>query len=224
MSHFGQGFVADNDEPGHHGRTKEADMDGGLERYMGHGRRWLGGDTCHLKGSLPQFEDKPGNHGGCRGEDFEGGLMRCCGHGLRKVERTHHCNRHHISDDVESEPGLHGHTRDLDYKDGMPFYIGNGKTKVPQLRGKDTWIEVMRSGGARRATYGDNWEHQPAGMTTRHIALSEMTREPSRRGTHQDRRHVMALEQGRDPHVPRRDQACSGIELCLPGAGFTGAL
>lgn len=222
ISHFLKGYVADADEPGF-GSRKGPDMEEGGERYIGHGRRWLGGDICHLKASLPQFDSMPGLHGRCRGDDYEGGIMRCCGNGLKKVCRSE-VMRHHITDDVESEPGLHGHTKDLDFKDGLPWHVGHGKKKIPQSQSKQTFWDLARRQGAHGATSEHNGEDRAAGMTTRHIALVGMVAEPSRRGTHQDRRHVMALQQGKDPRVPRRDQATSGIELCLPGARFTGLL
>lgn len=204
-SHFQPGFVAENDLAGMHGRNVDDDMQGGIERFLGHGRRYLGGDICHLKGTVPQFESIPGLHGRPRGDDFEGGIQRIVGHGLRKFDRNEY-HRHHISDDIESEPGLHGHTRDFDYKDGMEWYIGHGKRKVGCKHNVDTWRRAEKATpGAPKPT--DCKDFRSAGMSTRDIALAEMTRDPTRRGTHQDRRHVLAVEQGRDEHELRRDQA-----------------
>jgi len=187
-THF-TGFAAENDGPGLHGRSLDDDMQSGLERCIGHGRRFLGGEKCHLQGPVPvEHTEIPGLHGHYKGDDFQNGIERYVGHGLKKYDRsTHH--RHHISDDIESEPGLHGHTKDFDYKDGMEWYIGHGKRRLQS----DHASKLPGAPKGRNASGGYSHCHadyRPAGMPTRNIHLAQMSRDPTRQGTHQDRRGV----------------------------------
>lgn len=191
------GFLAENDTPGQHGKPLDDDMQSGLERCIGHGRRFLGGEKCHLQGALPHSEDFPGLHGHYKGDDFQGGIERFVGCGLKKYDRSEY-HRHHISDDVESEPGLHGHTRDFDYKDGMEWYIGHGKRRVEPGHHKETWRATSSEGG--RTPRQCHTEYPPAGLSTRDIAITRLARDPSRQGTHQDRR---------SKRVMRKDQTCN---------------
>jgi len=208
-THLYDGFVGDNDGPGLHGRTMDDDMQSGIERCIGHGRRYLGGTKCHLKGPLPQEECAQGLHGHFKGDDFQGGIERYVGCGLKKFGRSTH-DRHHISDDVESEPGLHGHTKDHDFKDGMPYHIGMGKRRVVGNHGAETW-RAQPKGSQSEGAYGHSHcaaDFKTAGMSTRDIIISKMSRDPTRQGTHQDRRG--------EPKQQRRDQAAQ-LRGLLPG-------
>jgi len=203
-SHFGEGMVADNDGPGLHGRHIDDDLQSGVERFVGHGKRFLGGEISHMKGPIPQFESVPGLHGRPKGEDFEGGMCRLIGHGLKKYDRTTH-HRHHISDDIESEPGLHGHTRDFDFKDGMPWYIGHGKRRLaPNYNAETHKPQPNKLAGADGNYCISNF--RAAGMSTRDIALSELTRDPTRRDTHQDRRFLERKGAAREVRRDQQDQ------------------
>jgi hypothetical protein len=179
-------LAAENDLPGGHGHSIDDDMQSGIERCIGHGRRFLGGEKCHLMASIPAAdEDIPGLHGHYKGDDFQGGMERYVGHGLRKYDRSNY-HRHHITDDIESEPGLHGHTKDFDYKDGMEWYIGHGKRRVRPNHNVETWRPKKRD--ALGSGSPDVSAYPAAGMSTRDIIVHHLARDPTRQGTHQDRR------------------------------------
>jgi len=201
-----------NDTPGKgHG---DYEFNEGLERCVGHGKRTFLGDACcgtHLHGVVPNGcnEDIPGSFGHPPGDDFKDGLPVCIGFGIKKYPRDTH-GRHHISDDCESEPGLHGHHKAQDYKDGIMYYIGHGKKRVAPGHKEDTYMPNAspkmyspQNGGdmygrdtpkvgvpspdtskfAEKATKG-----RSAGMSTKDIMMHEFAADPSRQGTHQDRR------------------------------------
>lgn len=62
--------------------------DDGLERCIGHGRKYIG-TVDHLRNSAVAGEaDAAGTHGHSKDDDFQGGLQRGIGHGRRKYADT----------------------------------------------------------------------------------------------------------------------------------------
>lgn len=183
-SHIDFGFCGTEDIPGAHGHMKDDSFEEGIERGIGHGKKYFGeqANRCHLKGAKPICEDLAGTHGHTRGEDFVDGLERCIGKGRKKFHR-----RHHISDDVDSEAGAHGHPKHSDFVDGIEYEIGHGKRRVNPHHNRETWREspLFHPDSPDCTNVADM---RVAGMSSRDIQMQYMTRDPRRQGTHQDRR------------------------------------
>mmetsp|Transcript_64847 Transcript_64847/g.102788 ORF Transcript_64847/g.102788 Transcript_64847/m.102788 type:complete len:351 (+) Transcript_64847:494-1546(+) len=183
VSHIALGFMGIEDIPGAHGHAKDDSFEEGIERGIGHGKRYLGHtEKCHLKGGKHCFEDSAGTHGHSRGEDFVDGLERCIGKGRRKFNR-----RHHITDDAHSDAGGHGHPRHADFQDGIEHEIGHGKRRVNPYHNRETWREtpLFHPDSPDCTNVADM---RIAGMSSRDIQMHHMARDPRRQGTHQDGR------------------------------------
>jgi hypothetical protein len=166
------------------GYKQDDDLQSGIDQYVGHGKRYLG-QRCHLRpGTTEIIDDLPGLHGHYKGDDMVDALPRYLGNGLRKFDRSMY-HRHHISDDVESDPGLHGHHRQLDYQEGMPRHIGHGKVRLFPDHSKETWRPYPKSETGESFCHAD---YRAAGLSTRDFGISKFSRDPTRQGTHQDRR------------------------------------
>mmetsp|Transcript_44501 Transcript_44501/g.83449 ORF Transcript_44501/g.83449 Transcript_44501/m.83449 type:complete len:394 (+) Transcript_44501:66-1247(+) len=190
IDHFKSSGVADNEPPGNHGRDKAGDMQDGMDRCIGHGRRFLGGHKSATKAGLVTGPDDIGNHGHHKGDCFQGGIPRYVGYGRRKAG---HAYKDHLQKETaESEPGTHGHHRGDDFKDGIQFYVGNGKRRLRGGHdGKAPHQKVINAQGTWKA----------AGLCSRDIAIQTHSRDPTRRGTHQDRRQRTKLQPNLEDHI-----------------------
>jgi len=112
-----QGGSALGDAPGMHGHIKDADFQGGLERGMGHGRRYIGA-TDHFEGHGTAVGDGPGAHGNPKD------LGRPLGKGHRHIFVDDHIQGGVGDDDSEIKVGQHG-------------WLGAGKK---HFEGKDQFI------------------------------------------------------------------------------------
>lgn len=186
IDHFTSLGVADNEEPGSHGRERAGDMQDGMDRCIGHGRRFLGGHWASTKGPRVIEADDIGNHGHHKGPCFQGGIPRYVGYGRRKAAHAHKDHVHRSA--AESDPGLHGHPRGDDFKDGLQYYVGNGKRR---LRDSHDGRSFLQSPGMAKA----------AGLDSRQLAMIRHYRDPTRRGTHKDRREGPKVNTMQEDHV-----------------------
>jgi hypothetical protein len=186
-SHIERGFIGWNDKAGSHGRARNDDMDeGGLERCIGHGRRYLDGHKSHLKGGIAIEDEAPGGHGHVKGHDFVGGLERQIGFGKKKFHR-----RDHITDDWESEAGAHGRPKQHDFQNGLEWFLGHGKRRVDPNHSRETWRETA-SFHPDSDDITNVADMRYAGLSSRDIHMHHFSRDPGRQGTHQDRRQLRA--------------------------------
>jgi len=78
------GYAAVDDPPGAHGHAKDAALQGGMPRAIGHGKHHIPMQDHIVAGSA--VVEQPGLHGHNRDDDFEEGLQRGIGHGRRHLE------------------------------------------------------------------------------------------------------------------------------------------
>merc|ERR1719436_1926110 len=77
------GGTATNDPPGSHGHIRDAALQGGMPRAIGHGKHHIN-VRDHIEGGSA-LDERPGSHGHSKDDDFEGGLQRAIGHGRRHL-------------------------------------------------------------------------------------------------------------------------------------------
>lgn len=155
------------DEPGLHGHgCGEHDIEDGMERYIGHGRRKFSvAHFNHLKGTgaHPQKPEAAGLHGHSKEMDnCSDGMPWCIGHGRRKVID-------HVKDHLweeESAPGGHGHKLEDGFDCGLERVIGHGRRKV-KVNHRSGWPGPMHP------------EDMPAGMSSRDIEVVRRPRNPT---------------------------------------------
>lgn len=85
--------AASDSVPGAHGHLKDAALQGGMSRCIGHGKHHID-VRDHIRGGTA-VQDEPGSHGHNKDDDFEGGLARGMGRG------KHHMSS--IEDQIRAE-------------------------------------------------------------------------------------------------------------------------
>jgi len=87
--HFGPpkdhvyGGVAEDTPPGTHGHPRDAALQGGMARGIGHGKHHIQVPE-HIEAGAA-INDRPGAHGHSKDDDFEDGIERAIGHGKRHI-------------------------------------------------------------------------------------------------------------------------------------------
>merc|ERR1712032_620353 len=105
-----------------HGKAKDDFMESGLQRGIGHGRRYIG-TTDHMHGGAAG-DDPPGAHGHSKDDAMEGGMPRGMGHGKHHISVVDHMENGSSKSDA---PGTHGHSKDDDFEGGLQRGVGHGR-------------------------------------------------------------------------------------------------
>lgn len=181
--HFSQIGIADCEKPGLHGHSGDADMQDGMERFIGHGKHFSGPYPTAMKGALVLNCPAPGEHGHPKMDDFDSGMERYVGHGRKKYPATQY--KDHWNEDADTVVGGHGHRRNDDCKDGLDWCIGHGKRKLRPSHKAQSWKNDGTSPTSLRGSFVDG---RAAGLSSRDVALQSFIKDPRSQGTHQDRR------------------------------------